>query len=157
MLKTFFVWFRQLTADFILYKEQICMFSGWLCECCPLQLNKAHPAGGRQQLCCKVLCWFCWSHTVGSKIKSWKVVSVMLLRSALGQFFFSFLMVAAFWLILSLTYVKTLHVAFVIIPFVKGYENFDEFRMKCGWWLHTECGGSGKRLLWKQFVLFWSQ
>lgn len=150
----FFVWFLQFTAGFILYREQICVFSGWLCKCCPLQLNEAHPAGGRQQLCCKVLCWFCWSYITDLKIRSWKVMSVMLLRSAVGKFLKLF---NGSCFSTHKSYVKTLRVAFVIIPFVKGYENFSVFRMKCGWWLHTECGGSGKRLLRKQLVLFWSQ
>lgn len=66
--------------------------------------------------------------TVGLKIKDWKVMSVMLFRSALGKFFFKFLMKSCFSTHKS--YVKTVHVACVIMSFVKGYENFGVFRMK---------------------------
>lgn len=55
---------------------------------------------------------------------------VMLLRSALGKFFFFSFNGSCFSSHKS--YVKTLNVACVITSFVKGYENFSVFRMKYG-------------------------
>lgn len=55
---------------------------------------------------------------------------VMLLGSALGNFFFFIFNGSCFSTHKS--YVKTFHVACVIIYFVKGYENFSVFRMEYG-------------------------